>query len=267
MKIITTRYKVDSDRIPKCFDGFRIAVLSDLHDTVYGKDNELLFEKINNENPDVIFIAGDLITGIKDRDYSPAIILLKKLAERYSVYYGFGNHEVRGAESIKGYRELIKEIEGVRVLDNEKAVIEKRSAEKTERLVIAGLTLDRRFYSKKRKVVMSEPYIESKIGRKTDDYTVLLAHHPDYFEAYAEWDADMVFSGHLHGGLVRLPFVGGVLSPQISFFPKYDKGQFKKNNTTMIVSAGLGTHTIPRIFNPAELVIVEIFNVEKNTKV
>lgn len=92
-------------------------------------------------------------------------------------------------------------------------------------------------------------------------YTILIAHNPVFFETYANWGAELIVSGHLHGGIIRLPLVGGVLSPQVSFFPKYDKGLFKKGSSVMAVSAGLGKHTIPvRLWNPAELLIINLKN-------
>ena len=108
---------------------------------------------------------------------------------------------------------------------------------------------------------MKQEYLEELLADKDEEsYGVLLAHNPDYFEQYAGWGADLVLSGHVHGGIVRVPFWNkGVLSPNIRFFPRYDGGMFKKEKSTMILSCGLGMHTIPfRLFNPGELVCVEL---------
>lgn len=87
----------------------------------------------------------------------------------------------------------------------------------------------------------------------------MIAHNPEYFPAYAEWGADLVLSGHVHGGLMRLPFLGGVIAPSMKLFPKYDGGVFEEHGSTMILSRGLGTHTLPiRIFNPGELVVIRL---------
>ncbi len=268
MKLNTTRYTVKSEGLPKVFDGFKMAVLSDLHDTVYGENNIDLFKRIESENPDVILIAGDLITALKDRDYTPAITLIRRLSEKFPVYYGLGNHEVRNHDNTRKYISVIKDIPNVYVLDNDSIKIERALGMGQQSIVIAGLTIDKCYYSKQKRVsIMEEGYITKELGDKASDFTILLAHHPDYFKSYAEWGADLIFSGHLHGGLVRLPFIGGMLSPQIKLFPKYDKGEFTEGQSTMIVSAGLGTHSVPRIFNPPELLVVEILAIEKNVNI
>jgi len=264
MKLNTTRYTLSSEKLPKEFDGFRMAVLSDLHDTVYGEENIKLYERIAKEQPDVVLIAGDLITGLKSRDYTPAIKLLSKLSESFQVYYGLGNHEVRGFDNIKKYLEVVKKLPNVHILDNDCVALERKGTSgEAASIVIAGLSLAFSYYSKGLSPVMEDGYISSELGEKADRFTIMLAHFPDYFKNYAKWGADVVFSGHLHGGLIRLPLIGGLVSPQIKLFPKYDKGVFVEGESSMIVSAGLGTHTMPRIFNPAELLIVDIFTIEK----
>ncbi len=255
MKLDTTRYNIYSDKFSCHFDNLRIAVLSDLHDTVHGKDNERLFDLIYNEKPNIVVIAGDLVTARNGRDYSPALKLLKRLADNWPVYYGFGNHEQRLKEESSDYLQKIKAIPGVTILDNESVNIEDYG------IRITGLSLPKKFYKKGKKISPGLADIKEAIDEKIDLYTILIAHNPVFFETYAKWGAELVFSGHLHGGIVRLPLVGGVLSPQVSFFPKYDKGLFEKEQTSMIVSAGLGKHTIPiRLWNPAELLIIDLKN-------
>ena len=100
--------------------------------------------------------------------------------------------------------------------------------------------------------------MSQKENRETK-YEIMIAHDPFYFDAYAETDADLILSGHVHGGIMRLPLLGGVISPRLQLFPKYDGGKFEKNNTTMILSRGLGCHTLPiRIFNPGELICLTL---------
>ena len=107
---------------------------------------------------------------------------------------------------------------------------------------------------------MEAKYLTDTLGRtKTEKYEILLAHNPDYFPEYAGWGADLVLSGHVHGGMMRLPLIGGVVSPAFKFFPKYDGGMFRIGKSVMILSRGLGMHTIPvRIFNPGELVYLKL---------
>ena len=109
---------------------------------------------------------------------------------------------------------------------------------------------------------METSYLEEELGKPDEEkFTCLLAHHPDYFESYAAWGADVVFAGHVHGGMVRIPFWRGVVSPGVRFFPKYDGGIFKEGEATMVLSRGLGMHTIPiRLFNPGELIVAEFHN-------
>lgn len=262
MKLNTTKYAVYSDKLSKYTDGYRLAVLSDLHDTVYGEDNRGLFERINKECPDAVIIAGDLVTAKNGRDFSPALRLLEMLGEKWPVYYALGNHEQRLKRALSvdginnGYLQSVKNIKGVEVLDNETVPFGKNGE-----VLITGLSLPKRFYAKGKKIMPDISDITAEIGAKKDKLTILIAHNPIYFPVYAEWGADLVLSGHLHGGIVRLPFIGGVLSPQVSFFPKYDKGRFELGESTMLVSAGLGKHTIPiRLWNPAELVVLELKN-------
>ena len=129
-------------------------------------------------------------------------------------------------------------------------------------MAVTGLEVDYRCFRNKFHVGLSVDDIRNLVGEADQDrFQILLAHHPKYFAAYAGWGSDLTLSGHLHGGIMRLPRIGGVISPDPELFPRYDYGLYKETDSRMIVSAGLGTHTINlRINNPAELVIVEITN-------
>ena len=121
---------------------------------------------------------------------------------------------------------------------------------------ICGAQIDRVYYKRFKAQPMEQGYLAGILGKADESmYTILLAHNPDYFPQYAAWGADLVLSGHVHGGMMRLLILGGVVSPAFKFFPKYDGGIFKQGKSTMILSRGLGMHTIPiRIFNPGELI-------------
>jgi hypothetical protein len=114
---------------------------------------------------------------------------------------------------------------------------------------------------------MPNGIIVERLGALHEDkYNILIAHDPDFFDEYVDFGPDLVLSGHLHGGMIALPGIGGIISPQLQLFPKYDFGVFNKKNTTMIVSRGIGWHSIPiRIFNKAEIVTVTISN-SRDTK-
>ncbi|MCM1134777.1 MAG: metallophosphoesterase [Clostridium sp.] len=238
----------------------RAVLLSDLHNKSFGKGNEKLLAAIRNISPDLILIAGDMYTSEKDGDIDTAARLVCALAAEYPVYYGNGNHEQktslmpeRFGEMYERFSERIKEA-GARLLVNEKVYLPEFN------LDIYGLQIGWGYYGKFKYARMEPSYLEGLIGRPNKERaSVLIAHNPDYFDAYADWGAGLVVSGHVHGGLMRLPVLGGVISPAIRLFPKYDGGEFHRGGSTMILGRGLGTHTLPiRIFNPGEVAVVEM---------
>lgn len=238
----------------------RAVVLSDLHNKQYGKNNELLLAGIRECSPDFILIAGDMITAKPGRNFDRTVGFLKELKEICPLYYGNGNHEHRlklypktYGDMAKRYAERLEEI-GIKPLVNESVLLEEYG------IRVTGLEMDKRFYIRFRIPEMEENYLKDTLGAcKKENYSVLLAHNPDFFPNYAAWGADLVLSGHVHGGIVRIPFWGkGVLSPNVRLFPRYDGGIFYLENSAMLVDRGLGEHTIPfRLFNPAELWIIE----------
>ena len=126
-------------------------------------------------------------------------------------------------------------------------------------ITVWGYELPIEYYKRGRKAELLEMQITETLGTPDENsFNLLLAHNPIYFPTYAAWGADLTLSGHLHGGIVRLPFVGGVISPQIRLFPKYTHGMYTENGRKLITSAGLGSHTINlRINNPPELVVID----------
>lgn len=186
--------------------------------------------------------------------------LIRKLSKRYPIYYALGNHEYR----MKVYREKygnrfetymgeLKKL-GVQVLENEKIFLPEFNME------ICGLEMDRVYYKRLRHQKMPQDYMQKLLGKGREDrLELLIAHNPDYFKEYAAWGADLTVSGHVHGGVVRLPLLGGVISPMLHLFPKYDGGRFDEYGKVMILGRGLGMHTIPlRLFNPGEIVVLDL---------
>lgn len=255
-RFVIKEYTCISPKLQK--DG-NFVLLSDLHNTCFGKDNDRLFHAIEKINPDAILIAGDMYTAAKE-DHMRTADFVCRLAQHYPVYYGNGNHEqkTRVYPGVFGtmYEEYMTRIKaaGVNVLVNERVNLP------PYRMDICGLEIGREYYGKFVTPDMDKAYIDRLIGRASEDrFSLLIAHNPDYFEAYADWGADLVVSGHVHGGLMVLPVLGGVISPKLCLFPKYDGGEFKTGNSTMILGRGLGTHTLPiRIFNPGELVVLHL---------
>ncbi|MCH5341133.1 MAG: metallophosphoesterase [Acetatifactor sp.] len=256
-RFVVRKHQVADSRIKK---KARAIVLADLHNKRYGRENERLLEAIREQKPDFILVAGDLVTAKPGRSLKPAIQLLKELAQDYPIYYGNGNHEYRMKLYPKTYGDMARQYGqalgelGIDPLVNSRMILEEYG------LAICGVEIDRELYRRFRIPKMPEDYMTGMLGEAPKDlYTVLLAHNPDYFPQYAAWGADMVLSGHVHGGVLRIPFFNrGVISPGLRLFPKYDGGIFKEGKSTMVLSRGLGMHTIYiRLFNPAELWVVE----------
>ncbi len=245
---------------PRIRRDVRAVVLADLHNKKYGRDNELLIAAIREANPDMILVAGDLLTARPGAPLDTALQLLAALAADYPIYYGNGNHEHRlelypdvYGDMAQRYREGLAEL-GIQPLVNAHAQLADWG------ITVYGAQIDKRFYKRFKVQPMDETYLEEILGRADKSvYNILLAHNPDYFPRYARWGADLVLAGHVHGGIARIPFVGkGVASPGIRLFPKYDGGRFDEEDSTMLVSRGLGMHTIPvRLFNPGELLVLD----------
>lgn len=256
-KFVIREYKMESPKIKKDFTAILVA---DLHNCTYGEDNQKLIDAIIKIQPDVVFCAGDMLTARKGIPYDTALSFVKRVGKQFPLYYGLGNHEYRMKIYPEDYGDFyykyLKEIQkvGVHVLDNQYVFNEEFGFK------VSGLSIQREYYKRFRKINMPQSYIEKEIGKADSDYfQVLIAHNPEYYETYDKWGADLVLSGHIHGGVMRLPILGGVISPKLVLFPKYDGGEFCGKNGKMILSRGLGVHTIPiRIFNPAELVVLRL---------
>lgn len=237
---------------------FRIVHLSDLHKKQFGLNNSVLTDKVRELKPDAIFITGDMVSrSVKNLDcFKPFIHTLSSVAP---VYYSLGNHETdMKTVNPKLHSALINEIQkNCILLDNETKYIKNENIS----LKISGLTIFQECYKNNgkyknlRKLKTSD--IENFLGLvpEKDCINILLAHNPIFFETYADYGSDIILSGHVHGGCVRLPVLGGILSPERKFFPKYYSGIYKKNNSSMIVSCGLGKF---RLFNPPEIIVLDL---------
>lgn len=259
-RFVVREYTVYSEKVDK---NTKIVLLSDMHNKQFGKDNYKLIGKIREIDPDIICSAGDMLVARPGKKLDIALSLFDYLKE-YKVYYSIGNHEFRMKlyeDKYPGmYLEYLAELKkrGVTVLENECCYLPDSN------IRIQGIMIDREYYKRRGDIKMEPQYIEGLINSsgeipKDSDYIIGLAHNPEYFEEYAKAGIDLVFSGHNHGGVVKLPVLGGVISPRLKIFPKYDGGIFTSNGRTMVLSRGLGCHTIPvRLFNPGELVVVNL---------
>mgnify|MGYP001168669587 FL=1 len=298
--LTTTEYNVFTDKFTDDQAPVKFVVLADLHNHVIGQDNKKLVNKIDSVNPDFIVVAGDMITKGQPCMPSNGFDLLKKLSKKYTIYYGYGNHEIHFEHllaqlegKVEGidisnedidrvktfhsnwiqYKDNLKEL-GIIILDDEQVSIKEKEGRLG--LKISGLSLEPQYYRKFKnsvdrnaansslgeKQLPVNEYIDNNIGQVNDkEFNLLIAHSPIYFDDYVKWGADLTVSGHIHGGMIRLPFIGGLLSPQVSIFPKFDFGKYSKNGKDMIISRGLGSHSIMlRIFNPPELVVIKLEN-------
>ena len=258
-----TKYELESDIINK---DIHFVFISDLHECSYNKDNSAVISDIKKLEPEFIILAGDIFTSTKSKRHSfdKTINFVKELSSICPVYYGLGNHEQRMKERPEEYGDKYEYIynnlknAGICILDNESIDIEGN-------ISITGLSIEMPYYRKLILRQMPNDYISTilKGGDKnkndSNKYSILIAHNPEYFDNYTDYGSDLVLSGHNHGGIACLPLLGGVLAPSYKIFPKYDFGVFKSKNTTMILSRGMGGHTIPlRFNNRAELIDVKI---------
>lgn len=256
-RFVTITYEIRSDKIIKpC----KMALLADLHNKSFGRENHRLIAAIDEISPDGILVAGDMLTAWGKSDFSHALSLMENLAARYKIYYGMGNHEHRLGlypeeypGVYEGYLSGLKSA-GIEPLINETVCLPEWN------IAVCGAQIDRSYYKHFNRASMEASYLPKILGEpRRDMFQVLIAHNPVYFEAYEAWGADLVVSGHVHGGIMRLPVLGGVLSPALTLFPKYDGGVFHENRSTMILSRGLNSHTPPiRIFNPGELIVIDL---------
>ncbi len=256
-RFVTITHEIKSDKITKpC----RLVLLADLHNKSFGKGNKRLLAAIDAASPDGVLVAGDMLTAIRGVDYSHALSLMEKLSAGYRIYYGMGNHEYRLGRypddypgMYEGYMSRLRQA-GIEPLLNETVYLPECN------IAICGAQIDRAYFRHFRRKPMEASYLPGLLGTPDGEkFQLLIAHNPVYFDAYARWGADLVVSGHVHGGIVRLPVLGGVLSPAMTLFPKYDGGVFTENNSTMILSRGLSSHTPPvRIFNPGELIVIDL---------
>lgn len=240
---------IKSESLPDDFIGYRIVQISDLHNKEFGENNKDLLSEIEKISPDIIVITGDIIDSRKT-DVQIARDFVNNASEIAPVYYVTGNHEARVI--VEDEIDCIELNENVTSLHNQDVFIEKGNSK------IQLIGIDDPDY---RAVKDSVLYMNDRLKKYCDNehFKILLSHRPELFEVYAENNMDVVFSGHSHGGQVRLPFIGGVIAPHQGLFPKYDAGLYTDDNTNMIVSRGLGDSIIPlRINNPPELIVATL---------
>ena len=205
--------------------------LTDLHCAQFGENNQELIELIDECRPDMILVGGDMVISRESSNEEVPLALMKELSAKYPIYYADGNHELKLArnEEIFGvrYKDYVHSLKEYNIhhISNETIVIQSE----TGFISLTAFDLEKKYYQR------------------------------FHVKTYADWGSDLVLAGHFHGGMVRIPKFGGVISPQFQIFPKYDAGEFHEGETTMILSRGLGNHSIKlRLFNKPETSCIEL---------
>lgn len=256
-RFVVKTYTFRSDKLKK---DCRLVFLSDLHNKEYGIGNERLLQAIGELAPDLVLVGGDMLNARPGASFLKGAALVQKCAEKYPVYYALGNHEYRARIYPENYGTMYADYmdsfkdSGIRFLDNESCLLPEFG------IRLTGLTIDREYYKRFVKRKLKEGYLKETIGKVDDaSYQILLAHNPEFFPDYAAWGPELVLSGHVHGGVARIPGFKGVVAPSLRPFPHYDGGLFEEHGSRMVISRGLGMHTIPvRLFNPGEVVVIEL---------
>ena len=257
MRFNRTTYQICSDKLK---GEHKWVVLADQHLWRYGKHNERLVQAIREESPEAIFVPGDLIVQTKPELFYVAEELMEQLTVIAPVYFSNGNHESRLEDpehkNHASYQQLKMRMTelGVHILNNEREIVKAGEDE----LAILGLELPLPYYKKGVDTPLAPGELSHCLGRPdVSRYQILLAHTPKYVPEYFAWGADLSLSGHYHGGLVCIPGIGSVISPQFELFPRHSFGRFDEGGQTALVSRGMGTHTFHiRIFNRSELLVV-----------
>ncbi len=242
-----SRYEVKSQKLPESFDGFKIVQLSDLHGAEFGEDGMGLVEKVKELEPDIIALTGDFVTD--EGDLAAFEKLAARLTELCPVYFISGNHEFGSGLAVK-VRNILERA-GVKYLSNEYLTISRG-----EDGILLGGVEDPLAYAD----MLSPDELAQKMNDAAPDaFKILLGHRNYWMTEYPELPVDLIFCGHAHGGLIRIPGVGGLIGTDRRLFPDFDAGEYNNGRYTLIVSRGLGNSvSIPRVFNRPEIVCVEL---------
>lgn len=242
-----SRYEVNSKKLPESFDGFKIVQLSDLHGAEFGEDGMELVDKVGSLEPDMIALTGDFVTD--EGDLAAVEKLAARLTELCPVYFVSGNHEFGSGLAVK-VRNILERA-GVKYLSNEYLTINRGDDE-----ILLGGVEDPLAYAD----MLSPDELAQKMNDAAPDaFKILLGHRNYWMTEYPELPVDLIFCGHAHGGLIRIPGVGGLIGTDRRLFPDFDAGEYNNGRYTLIVSRGLGNSVpIPRIFNRPEIVCVEL---------
>ena len=260
-KVKLTEYRFENKKTEGKPLGKSFIFMSDFHEAVKGKLNNRIIEMVLKSKPDFILIGGDMINGgEEDEDITPAVSLIRELSKEARIYMASGNHEMKLREGFYGSKVLWDRYYGE--IKDYVTYIDDTSIQPLEGVPITvyGLDLEYDYYKRLVERSLSVEKIEEHVGKPDKSrLNILLAHNPEYFKSYTAWGADVILSGHFHGGMIRLPIFGGVISPKLTLFPKYDYGCYTEKDSKMFLTSGLGQHSIKiRFNNIPEIVLVRM---------
>ena len=245
-----------STALPAEFDGLRIVQLSDLHNREFGKNNQRLYAAVKQAVPDLIFLTGDLVDEYAEAPIPYAKAVGKALSAIAPTYYVTGNHEwAHGNAAVEELKTALRE-SGVTVLSNQFVPLERNG----QTIFIAGID-DPNGYADQ---TTPEELAAKLYAQQEAPFWLLLAHRNTFFNGrYCRLGADLTFSGHAHGGIVRLPGTDGLFSHDLDLFPSYTAGLYEENGSVLFVTRGLGNSGPSfRVFNRPEIAVLTLRRAE-----
>ena len=246
-RLVTDEVRIESLTLPDGFEGFRIVELTDLHGAEFGAENHRLVDRVRACRPDLIALTGDFVES--GRQIQVTVNLARQLGEIAPVYYVTGNHEWASGAA----EELITALEfaGTHCMRNGYEVLEREGSE----LLLIGVE-DPNSYAD---LELPEQVVSRAQAEHPGLWTLLIAHRNYWVEEYPDLPVDLILCGHSHGGVVRLPGIGGLINEDRSLFPDYDAGIYNGERFQMFVSTGLGqTHYFPRLLNNPEIACITL---------
>lgn len=246
-----THYTVQSEKLPRSFDGYKIVLLTDIHGKVFEGDNAPLYEAIEAQEADMLCLVGDLIDEGVAGSKEVVTNLLRSCELPEQVYAVSGNHDV-WTDGFDAFAQELEEAYPITFLENESVQIEKDG----ETLTLSGISDPNTWDDAEAMEYVAAADTSIKKGA---GYQILLFHRANMLDYFNDKAYDLILSGHMHGGQVRLPLLGGLKSPHGDWFPKYSGGRYDVEGKTYIVSRGIGNAVrVPRLFNRPELVVVTL---------
>ena len=250
-KVVVTRYEFKSQKIPKSFYGTKLMVISDLHDADF---SEQIVEHIKNEKPDYVLMTGDMVQ-LPDHSIENTLKIAKEVTKmNIPIYAVSGNHDRQCGE----YDNIIDVLwaNDVYMLENGSVILEKGD----DKILLAGIKDPKHNVVTDEKIKIIRGNIEHELS-KADTFSILLSHRADLYPDIKDTGVDLILSGHMHGGIIHLPFVGGIIgkNKEDSLLPAYVYGEYKEGEATMILSGGCDKNPKKRrFFNPPEVLVITL---------